>query len=1125
MIEIDKMSTTVNAPVSEDKREDETARYDEFLRKTCRPYSQASSVGLEKSPDNVLTSLAQLATCQTKTERSLISLFDESRQYIVAEATPSTSLISKPPLENSDDKLWLCRTHIPRAEGVCQYTLCATEDILQTSSSPELPVIVVQDLAKDSRFASSPHCRTGSLARFYAAVPIRSPRGINIGVLCVISSTPGADWQEKHSDILRGLSQTIVDHLEGNRIKHSLKRSTAMSLGLQRFTSRGLLPCRNAMKNSTTGAQSCESHLGSENQTEADQHTPNSTTQRISLEIQKTQRCESTSTNPFSLAATIAKEAMGAENCAFFSGDSRDLHLVHSPGTENQYDFSLDASCLSPGAFSSRSESENSDAQLQLPCQLLGSSNDLTSNRTQDVGHVSQVFLSHMLREYPEGRVCDIGSQQPKQNPLSAEMYSRNDKETLWSAYEQRELLQAFPGARNIAFIPIWDPQKGELSTGGFVWSRTPRPESDRVSELAFFRALGILAASEAFQIETLAAHKAKSDVLGSISHELRSPLHGITLGLELLNDSGLGAGQQNIAHLIGTCCRTLLDTTEHLLDYSKVNQSVEPDTLHDNISERSGFGGVPPTSEEALDKTVQLDQIAEDVVESVYAGHSYQHASIAHIFSPSKSRASADLGAMQRLDSMEVAEENQSRNIKLDPQGQTGLVSVLLLYDPTLSWSFRTRGGAIRRIIMNLLGNSLKYTYQGFIKVSMTQTGTEDGMNHKCMINLEVEDTGRGISEDFLRNTIFKPFSQEDQLSTGTGLGLSFVHRITSQLGGTISIESQVDVGTKVSISLPMLTGTDSPTSDASNIRQHKGQSRCNGLRVRVSSPTQSPEANIQAGPSSADTLIRKLCCDHLGMVPDVVSGADQLAPDVVIVQDNSQESLIEPVPSWPEAPVLVVCNNALVVQRYESAYASSGQMKLYDFIAQPLSPKKLERAVSRVINIWAESEDSPQRLMTIPLPTPSDTASCGQPPTPRPSAMSPFGGLVPSQDYFQTPQFLLVEDNPINLKMLTCFMRKLQKPYRTAVNGQEAVDAYKETPGQFKYVLMDISMPVMDGLEATRQIRAFEQYNGISASKILAITGLGSEGTREEATRSGVDVFITKPVKLRELEAVIGN
>lgn len=160
------------------------------------------------------------------------------------------------------------------------------------------------------------------------------------------------------------------------------------------------------------------------------------------------------------------------------------------------------------------------------------------------------------------------------------------------------------------------------------------------------------------------------------------------------------------------------------------------------------------------------------------------------------------------------------------------------------------------------------------------------------------------------------------------------------------------------------------------------------------------------------------------------------------------------------------------------------------------------------------------------MPLPTPSDTASCSQPPTPAPSSMeSPFDGSIPAEDYFQVPQFLLVEDNPINLKMLTCFMKKLQKPYCTARNGEEAVSAYKKVNGQFKYILMDISMPVMDGLEATRQIRAFEQFNKITASTVFAITGLGSESAREEATRSGVDCFITKPVKLRELEAMLSS
>ncbi|KAI1036220.1 hypothetical protein LB504_011536 [Fusarium proliferatum] len=1094
------MSGARDAPMSEDRRDNETSRYDELLRTTCKPFTQISAADPEKSPDSVLTGLAQLATCQTNTKRSFISLFDEIRQYIVAEATPSTSLLNSSSLHNSDDDLLLCGTYITRADGACHYALRAIEETVDASSSQELPVIVVQDLAADPRFASSPNCRPGSFARFYAAVPIRSPRGINIGVLCVMSPTPGCDWTDKHSNVMRGLSQTIMDHLEGNRIKHSLKRSTAMSLGLQRFTERGLhSPVQ-------------KSHLGSDlhaSETSTQHHNGNlSSTKSVPPEIPKHQRKDPTSSNPFLIAATIIKEALPADNCAFFSGDSRDLHLVHSPETETQYDFSLNASCLSPGVYSNAIDNDTPTAtKFQPSCQLLGSSNALCSN-TKDFSNISQIFLSHMLQKYPEGCIFEFEPQGSfTHDTKSFASVSEEQRlppsilsETEQHIYEQREMQRAFNGARYVAFIPIWDPVKALVSIGGFAWSKALRRESDRDSELPFFRALGILAASEAFQIKTLAADKAKSDILGSISHELRSPLHGITLGLELLNDSGLGAAQQNIAHLIGTCCRTLLDTTEHLLDFTKVNQSLGSDTIDDGRSEESTISTAHSNREQILNQTVHLDQIAEDAVESVYAGHSYQHVSIAHIFSPFNSRTSADVSALRRMDSIEAAE---AKAIDQRNRPQDGVVSVFLLYDPTLPWSFQTRAGAIRRIIMNLFGNSLKYTSQGFIRVTMSQSQLKDATRGDRMIELVVEDTGRGISEDFLRNNVFKPFSQEDQLSSGTGLGLSFVQRMTYQLGGTISISSQIDVGTKVTVSIPMVQGTSSPGSEFAIY----AQSPCHSLRARLASLPPGQAAALQ----------------HESMTFQALMKVERLAPDIVIVQDSSTRNISELAQLWPEAPVLVVCNNALVVQRYESAHISAGHTGLCDFVAQPLTPNKLARAVSRAITLWAEIEDSPQSTGTIPLPTPSDTVSCSQPPTP--AIESPLGGLVPAQDYFQTPQFLLVEDNPINLKMLTHFMRKLQKPYRTAVNGQEAVNAYKEMPGQFKCVLMDISMPVMDGLEATRQIRAFERYNGIAASNILAITGLGSESTREEATRSGVDVFITKPVKLRELEAVINS
>ncbi|KNB18524.1 hypothetical protein FOXG_15927 [Fusarium oxysporum f. sp. lycopersici 4287] len=1096
--------------------------YDELLRANCRSICQVTSAGLDKSPNLVLTSLAQLATCQTKTERSLISLFDESKQYIIAEATPSTSLLSESSQENNGDGLWLCGTHIPRTDGVCHYTLCSTE-----VTSAELPIVIVQDLAIDPRFASSLYCRSGSLARFYAAVPIRTPRGINIGVLCVINSTPGAEWKDEYSKVLRGLSQTIMDHLEGSLIKNTLKRSIAMGRGFQKFTNRKMLPDECISSISKTNPDAYNPHNWNNNQNNSNirqaHGNPSSSTETTPLEIPKPQCQKLLSSNPYLRASLIVKEVLQVDHCSFFSVDSRELHIIRSSETESKSDISLDGLPLCPSAYHSDSGKQSSNTQLQLPCQLLGSSNNSTSSTTKDGGDISQVFLSHMLQQYPEGCIfdmdlCHVSGLTSNYTADANLPRSKNNNETLGPAYEQRELLQAFPGACNITFIPIWDPLKGMVSIGGFAYSKAPRYQSDKGSELPFFRALGTLAASEACQIETLAADKAKSDVLGSISHELRSPLHGIMLGLELLNDSGLDAAQQNIAHLMETCCQTLLDTTEHLLDYSKVNQPVETDASHDGVSREVD----PP---QPLSQTVRLDQIAEDVVESVYAGHIYQHTSVENILSPPKSHLDTNFKPIKRLVPMQAVEINHSRQNNIGREGPDGDVHVFLLYDPRCRWSFQTHPGAVRRIIMNLFGNSLKYTSRGVIKVTVTQTQLDDAPNQR-MITLTVEDTGRGISQDFLRNSIFIPFSQEDQLSSGTGLGLSFVQRITSQLGGNVSITSQVGVGTRVTVSLPMLIDTSSTATDLLPRELPDRQSTCHGLRMRLVSPIQNAGAAPHQEALSFNTLISDLCCEHLGMIMDTGSDVEKAAPDVLIVKNNATGDLLASATPWPEVPLLVVCNNAFVVHKYESVYGSAGRTRLQDFIAQPLSPKKLERAVSRAINLSAESDESPPKLVEMPLPTPSDTASCSQPPTPAPSSMeSLFDGSIPAEDYFQVPQFLLVEDNPINLKMLTCFMKKLQKPYYTAMNGEEAVSAYKKVNGQFKYILMDISMPVMDGLEATRQIRAFEQFNKITASTIFAITGLGSESAREEATRSGVDCFITKPVKLRELEEMLSS
>ena len=118
---------------------------------------------------------------------------------------------------------------------------------------------------------------------------------------------------------------------------------------------------------------------------------------------------------------------------------------------------------------------------------------------------------------------------------------------------------------------------------------------------------------------------------------------------------------------------------------------------------------------------------------------------------------------------------------------------------------------------------------------------------------------------------------------------------------------------------------------------------------------------------------------------------------------------------------------------------------------------------------------------------------------------------------------RFLLVDDNHINLKILVSYAKKLGRQYETATNGREALDAYLMKPEQYCCIFMDISMPVMDGFEATRRIRSFEHEWELKPVTIFALTGLASANAQQEAAQSGIDLFVTKPVRLKELGRIL--
>ena len=149
-----------------------------------------------------------------------------------------------------------------------------------------------------------------------------------------------------------------------------------------------------------------------------------------------------------------------------------------------------------------------------------------------------------------------------------------------------------------------------------------------------------------------------------------------------------------------------------------------------------------------------------------------------------------------------------------------------------------------------------------------------------------------------------------------------------------------------------------------------------------------------------------------------------------------------------------------------------------------------------------------------------------------PFPSTITPISPLRTETGEYFSPRVLLVDDNAINLKLLVVFAKRQNLRYAEATNGLEALEVYKQEAQAtspptrpFDFVLMDLSMPVMDGLTSTRQIRQFESKNGLAKSHIVALTGLASGQDQKDAHEAGVDTYLVKPVKFADIKSVFGG
>lgn len=684
---------------------------------------------------------------------------------------------------------------------------------------------------------------------------------------------------------------------------------------------------------------------------------------------------ESAASVVFANAANIIREAFEVEACLFLdvTVGSYKAVKVEVPTEENKANTAGDqaSSASSSDEQSVRSPGEDIGGTAEVLALSTSNATSMDSNRLDPkVGIIPKQFLAKLLRRYPNGHLFNFDAEGELQSSDSSEEdCAQHDPSTTeanvdtvasrrtaagldasdiaprhgtgkqYDRTKEASLIRhAFPGARSVIFVPVWDTKRERWLSGSFIYTLTPTRVFTEKGELSFLKAFTKLMAAEIHTVEAIHADKAKSDILGSLSHELRSPLHGVILGAELLNDTNLSVFQGNATHTIETCCRTLLDTIDHLLDYSKVNTfTVRRRRGNSDRSPRFRYNRPTQVGDDRLSRTLRLDGLVEEVVESVFAGYNFQCMSIRQL-ARQEQAAHIDTAAHRLLDSAQAQEQLDPIPSDLGTSTiRVGNVAVFISIDPAFDWTFRLQAGAVRRLVMNLLGNALKFTTNGCIRISLSQDSSSvKRRKNECAVKLTVQDTGKGIGEEYLRHKLFRPFTQEDELAPGTGLGLSLVKSIVSRLYGQIAVDSQVGVGTNVTVVLPLETVQQHVELSGEDEAFHDQVKDLKQLRIRVTGFKNNDNRNISRD-DGGRAVVEDICRRVLSL--DIISDeqAQPLMPDIVLWSEDALPKEVNDITKLSNVPNIVVCQNALVAYQRLKAYESADQGGICEFISQP--------------------------------------------------------------------------------------------------------------------------------------------------------------------------------------------
>ncbi len=392
-----------------------------------------------------------------------------------------------------------------------------------------------------------------------------------------------------------------------------------------------------------------------------------------------------------------------------------------------------------------------------------------------------------------------------------------------------------------------------------------------------------------------------------------------------------------------------------------------------------------------------------------------------------------------------------------------------------------------LRQVLVNLVGNAIKFTEQGEVGVRVAHQEIGEG---EIVWHMRVADTGVGIPLDKQQH-IFAAFSQADASTTrhygGTGLGLTISQQLVELMGGQIWVESVVGQGSTFHFTVRLGRGRTSAASAPPD------PSQLHGLRVLVVDDNDT-NRRILHDQLTAWGLRPTLACSAHEAFHLLHKAAARGRPFPLILTDAHMPetdgfTLVERIkhdPRLQSATILMLTSS-----QQKADMARCRQLGVAVYLIKPIKPAELQQALLRALGQERQARSKPAPL----------------------SPAQPHQGVL---------RILLAEDNIVNQKLAVRLLQKWGHAVMVANNGKEAL--VKIEHDAFDVVLMDVQMPEMDGLTAAAAIRA-HAHAATAQLPIIAMTAHAMKGDKERCLAAGMDDYVSKPLRTAELQAALAR